>query len=163
MAMPETIKSTETWGCPLCKRGMTMRTEGTLKGSLRPHNAGGAGIAPQGLPCPGAGFSPYRPAFPQEVRLYGLAEAIGRVRHGHGKPDWVPEPMHPGDLQEFVWAAWPQADRFEMAPLTGERRGVTFTIGSKRWYFVAHDSFISQEYTSRADASDALFEYLKGN
>lgn len=156
------LKPTDKFSCPMCKRqGLSVYTEGVMKGSLRPHKAGHAGRESVGGACPGAGFSPFRPAFAQYVRLYGLADAIADVRHVHGKPDWTPEPRQPGDLQKFALDVWPQADRFEMAPLTGDRRGVTFTIGSKRWYFAAHDSFLSPEFTSRADASDALFEYLK--
>ncbi|MFD8648674.1 hypothetical protein [Streptomyces mirabilis] len=161
MVTLDTLKPDETWSCPMCKRHMTMYTEGIMKGSLRPHKAGDAGVATPKQSCPGAGFSPFRPAFPQYVRLYGLADAIAAVRHDHGKPDWTPEPMQPGEIQKFALDVWPQADRFEMAPLTGTRRGVTFTLGARRWYFAAHDSFISQEYISRADASDALYAYLK--
>lgn len=158
----DNLKPGDTFGCPMCKRqGLAVYTEGAMKGSLRPHKAGAAGRENVGGYCPGAGYSPFRPDFPQKVRLFGLADAIAEVRHVYSEPDWSPGTMQPGDIQKFVAAAWPQADRFEMAPPTGELRGVTFTIGSKRWHFAAHDSFLSTEFTSRADASDALYEYLK--
>lgn len=158
----ENLKPTDTFGCPMCHRQkLSVYTEGTMKGSLRPHKASAAARANVGGVCRGAGFSPFRAAFPQYVRMFGLDEALADMRLVHGEPDWTPKPMPPGKIQQFVWAAWPQADRFDMAPLTGELRGLSFTISSKRWYFAAHDSFISQEFTSRADASDALYEYLK--
>jgi hypothetical protein len=159
----ETLKPTDRFGCPMCKRqGLSVHIEGIMKGSLRPHKAGHAGRENVGGTCPGAGFSPFRPAFPQYVRMFGLADAIADVRHVHVKPDWEPESMQPGDLQKFVLDAWPQADRFEMAPLTGVR-GMTFTLGTRRWRFAAPDGFLSPEFTSRADASDALYEHLKEN
>ncbi|PPS89575.1 hypothetical protein [Streptomyces sp. MH60] len=156
----DTLKPGDRFSCPMCHRHVTVYTEGTHRGGLRPHKAGHAGRENVGGACPGAGFSPFRPAFPQYVRLYGLAEAIEDVRRVHGKPDWTPEPREPGELQDFVWAVWPQADRFEMAPPTGVR-GVTFTIGPRRWYFAAPDSYLSKQFASRADAGDALYKYLR--
>ncbi|MEU6362163.1 hypothetical protein [Streptomyces albidoflavus] len=161
MSSLDTLSPADRWPCPMCKKHVTMRTTGVTRGGLRPHKAGDAGTATPGQPCPGAAFSPFRPAFPQEVRLFGLAAAIERVRAEHGKPEWLPEPKKPGDLQTFVLAVWPQADLFTVAPLTGERRGVTFTVGAKRWAFAAYDSYLSGWFTSRADATDALLQYLK--
>ncbi|MFE4863256.1 hypothetical protein [Streptomyces sp. NPDC056670] len=159
MSSIDRLKPTDTWKCPLCKREMTMFTEGARAGGLRDHKAGDAGTAAPGSWCDGKDFSPFRPAFPQYVRLFGLEAAIADVRHTSSKPDWTPEPLHPGELQEFVWAAWPQADRFDIAPLTGVR-GVTFTLGTKHWRFAAPDGYLSKKFTSRGDATDALYGYL---
>lgn len=158
------LKPTDKFGCPMCKRHMTMYTEGTMKGSLRPHKAGDAGNATPNQNCPGAGYSPFRPAFPQNVRLFGLDWAITDVRHVHVKPDWTPDLMQPGEMQEFVLAAWPQAERFEVVgPATGPGKGVTFCVGTRRWHFCAPDNNLSQQFTSRADASDAFYDYMKEN
>ena len=156
------LKRGDKASCPMCHRNVTMHIEGRMKGCLRPHKAGHAGRENVGGDCSGAGFSPFRPAFPQEVRLYGLSQAIELVRHVHGKPGWTPETLQPGEMREFVLAAWPQAERFELVgPASGPGKGVTFAIAPRRWYFCAPDNNLSQEFPSRADAADAFYEYMK--
>jgi hypothetical protein len=159
------LKPTDKFSCPMCKRqGLSVYTEGRMKGGLRPHKAGAVARENVGGDCPGAGFSRWRPSFPQYVRMYGLADAIADMRVVHAGPDWTPEPMQPGEMQEFVLAAWPQAEKFELVgPPTGPGKGVTFSVGTRRWHFCAPDHNLSQQFTSRADAADAFYEYMKEN
>lgn len=155
MVTADNLKPSDKAPCPLCHRPITMYTEGNSKGNLRPHKVDGSY-------CDGAGFSPYRPAFPQYVRLYGLADAIADVRRVHGKPDWEPGTYAPGDLQKFVLHVWPQADSFTIVG-SGDRRGLVFTVGSRRWHFATHDGDLSQRYDFQADALDAFDEREKAS
>lgn len=130
-----------------------------MKGSLRPHKAGHAGRENVGGACPGAWYSPFRTDFPQMVRMLGREEAIARLRREHSDPDWTPKLLRPGGIQEFVFAVWPQAGSFAIVG-RGDRRGVVFTVGARRWHFATHDSDLSKRYDFQADAMDALYEYL---
>ncbi|KUL44805.1 hypothetical protein ADL22_12745 [Streptomyces sp. NRRL F-4489] len=69
--------------------------------------------------------------------------------------------MFPGELKKWVLAQHPRADRFH---LTGTRRpggpsGLSFSLGTRRWYFAAPDGFIDGAFDTRALASDGFYEY----
>ena len=74
------------------------------------------------------------------------------------------EPLKPGELQRLVLERHPQADRFELtgtiAP--GQPQGLTFSIGTHQWYFVAPDRHISTiECPYRRDAQEAFEGYMQ--
>ncbi|MFJ4902920.1 hypothetical protein [Streptomyces sp. NPDC088727] len=155
MVTIDTLKPGDTWACPKCHRPITMYTGGAVRGSLRAHKAGGG-------TCDGTGYGPFRRAFPQEMRVFGRDEAIARVRDVHGMPDWEPPVYAPGDLQEFVAAVWPQAKSFTIVG-SGDRRGLVFTVGSRRWHYATHDCRLSGRCDFQADALDAFDEHEKRN
>ncbi len=73
-------------------------------------------------------------------------------------------PSGPGELQRLVLERYPQADRFELtgtiAP--GQQQGLTFSIGTHQWYFVAPDRYISTiECPYRRDAQEAFEGYMQ--
>lgn len=67
----------------------------------------------------------------------------------------------PGEFQQMAAQRFPGAITFGLVGLSGPDRAITFTTGTRQFWFMAPDGYVGEVQKTRAEAQDAFDVYWK--